>query len=801
MAILFSITLFLAAALLFAVEPMVGKLLLPTFGGAPAVWNTCLVFFQASLLAGYGYAHFLTRRLPPPAQMAVHAIVVLAAWLALPIATSPRWLPPGDAHPTPWLLAMLAATAGLPFFAVSTAAPLLQKWFADSGHRQAHDPYFLYAASNAGSMIGLLAYPLAIEPNLTLTAQGRAWAMGYTVFCVLLAACAAKFWQGQRSAALLDDEGLAAPAARQTGRARPNAPVSAPPSTWTRLRWIALAFVPSSLLLSVTEYLSADVSPVPLMWVAPLALYLLTFILVFARLPGAVHRLMTLLLPVAILTQAYFVLTEHAGSRYSMTWLVELHLATFFIAAMVCHGELARTRPTTEYLTEFYLWMSLGGTLGGLFNTLLAPLVFRSMAEYPLSFSSARSCLRSALSVFSSMAEYPLALALACMLSPPLLLALPRFGHMPGLPRLRLVRLPRRLVAQSGQLRRHAAANLVIPVLVGLASATILFRWGPETSRWPVVAVLSLCALTAGRPVRLGLSVAAMFWAASWYDDVVDHLVYRERSFYGVLQVKTDADDAFYNLDHGRIRHGRQRRSQDANQRDLPLVYYYPTGPIGQVFQGWPGRARRVPVGVVGLGVGSLAAYGQPGQELTFFEIDPAVERIARDSGYFTYLADSAANCRVMLGDARLSLAREPNGHYALIVVDAFSGDAIPVHLLTREAMQLYVSKLTAGGILAFHISNRFLDLAPVLGNVAEELRLAGLDELYRVNEAEMRQGGSDSHWVVVARRAADLQWLARDDRWQPLVAQPDLPVWTDDYTSLWGIAHLSDVETVSPRP
>lgn len=758
MAILFSITLFVAAALLFAVEPLVGKLLLPKFGGAPAVWNTCLVFFQASLLAGYGYAHLISRGLPRRVQLALHLLVVAAAWLALPIATSPRWLPPGGASPTPWLLAMLAASAGLPFFALSATAPLLQTWFAGTGHRQAHDPYFLYAASNAGSMIGLLAYPTLIEPNLPLTSQGRAWAIGYALLCALIAACAAVFCRSPSPALPL----FAAAASRSPVERQA-------PGAWTRARWLALAFVPSSLLLAVTAHLSSDVSPVPLMWVAPLTLYLLSFILVFARLPGWVHRLMTLALPVVVLAQAYFVFTEEAGVQYPMAWLALLHLAVFFVAAMVCHGELARTRPPPAHLTEFYFWMSLGGVLGGLFNALLAPLLFHSMFEYPLG------------------------LALACMLAPPLC----------ARPLLSAWR-PFRRLAQTTRPRHTIGLDLAAPVVIGLAAATIFFRWSsedrqPEDSRWPALAVIALCALASPRPVRFGLSVAAVFWTVAWYDDVVTHLVARERGFYGVLQVRTDTDEEFYYLDHGHIRHGQQRRSEDSVMRDVPLIYYHPDGPIGQVFQAWPGRNDRQPVAVVGLGVGSLAAYGEPGQPFTFFEIDPAVEQIARNANFFTYLADSRADCRVVLGDARLSLAREPDGRYGLIVVDAFSGDAIPVHLLTREALELYLRKLAADGIAAFHISNQFLDLAPVLGNLAKDLRLFGLDQLQGVAREELAKGKSDSHWVVIARRRKDLQWLAGDDRWQPLAARPGLPLWTDDYTSLWGIARLG--RPPSPPP
>lgn len=734
---LFALTLFAASALLFLVEPMIGKMLLPSFGGAPAVWNTCLAFFQAALLAGYAYAHALTRWQLTRGQLLVHLIVLALSCLALPLVIRQGWGPRGGEAPIVPLVGILLTTVGLPFFVVASTSPLLQQWLAATRHRHAGDPYYLYAASNAGSIAGLVAYPAIVEPYLTLVDQSRLWSLGYAVLMALVAACAAVIWRQRASDSSdpsePDNSPLASPA--------PSTAMKSPPMVALRLRWIALAFVPSSLLLGVTAYLSSDVSPVPLIWIVPLTLYLLSFMLVFSRLPPWTCRLFAVALPLLVLAQVYHLFTRHAGVHYSMLRLASIHLATFFSAAMACHGELARTRPHSIFLSEYYFWLSLGGVLGGLFNALLAPLIFNSLVEYPLATS------------------------LACMLSP-----------------LVLWRWP----------RGRAWLDVPIAAVIGLASALILFSTWKQGPTGPIVICIVLCAFALGRPISFGLSVAALFAAVGYYDDVVDHVELRERDFYGVLQVQTDAKNEYYHLNHGRIRHGQQRRSNDPAVRDVPLAYYYPTGPIGQVFAApLPALRSKAPVAVVGLGVGSLACYGQPGQEFTFYEIDPAVERLARDDRYFTYLKDSRADCRVVLGDARLSLGEAPDGHYALIVVDAFSGDAIPVHLLTHEAMRLYFEKLAPEGVAAFHISNQFLDLAPVLGNLAWASSLVGWaqDDL-SVGKEEKAAGKASSHWVILARNETDVGPLIEDVRWRLLTPLPELPLWTDHHTSLWGIAH-----------
>ncbi|HVX15257.1 MAG TPA: fused MFS/spermidine synthase [Pirellulales bacterium] len=732
MPLLFAVTLFSAAALLFLVEPMIGKMLLPYFGGAGAVWNTCLAFFQAALLAGYGYAHALTRWRRPRAQLVVHLALLALPWLVLPLVVQADWAPRGGTDPILPLLGMLCATVALPFFVVASTAPLLQQWFAATRHRQAADPYYLYAASNAGSMLGLIAYPFFVEPRFTLGDQSRLWTVGYAVLSALVVACIVMAWRAGVGQARKTEDNVSRASA---------VPVAAPPTLVTRLHWIALAAVPSSLLLGVTSHLSSDVSPVPLMWVVPLALYLLSFMLAFARLPTMVPRLFAVALPICVMGQIYQAFTWHAGAQYSMLAMASVHLATFFCAAMVCHAELARLRPAPVFLTEYYLWLSFGGVVGGLFNALLAPLLFNSLAEYPL------------------------AIAAACMLSPLVLWRWPTGRNW---------------------------LDLAAAPLIGLISAVILFKTWKEESAWPIVACLALCASTLGRPLSFGLSVAALSAVVGYYDDVVDRVEFRSRDFYGVLQVRGDTKNEFYYLHHGRIRHGQQRREGDAAIRGLPLAYYYPTSPIGQVFAAPVSVLEsKPPVAVVGLGVGSLAYYGQGGQEFTFYEIDPAVERLARDDRYFTYLRDSQADCRVVLGDARLSLADAPDRHYGLIVVDAFSGDAIPVHLLTVEAMQVYLQKLAPHGVLAFHISNQFLELGPVLANLAAASSLAGWEQLENTVPAEEKAAGkASSQWVILARDEDDFGPLIEDSRWQILSPSPELPLWTDHYTSLWGIAH-----------
>jgi hypothetical protein len=720
----FAAALFVSSAQLFLIQPMVAKSVLPLLGGTPAVWNTCMVFFQCALLAGYLYAHLGARWLGVRRQAMLHVAILLASTAALPGVLAPATAPPADAHPAWWLLRLLVVSVGVPFFVVSTTAPMLQRWFSTTGHRSAGDPYFLYAASNAGSLVALVGYPVVVEPMLRLGEQARLWIGGYGLLGLLTAACAAIVcWTPSAQPIELP--------ARSVGAA------AAEPTWQDRARWIALAFAPSSLLLGVTTFITTDIAAVPLLWVAPLAIYLLTFVLVFASRALVPHGLVTRLLPILVLpvTLLLALSTPLPPGVHLL-----LHLATFFVAAMACHGELARSRPAADHLTAFYLCMSIGGALGGLFNALVAPVVFTGVVEYPL------------------------ALAAACLL---------------GMP------------DRSGWTVRRLWRDVAVAAAIGAGTSAILFI--THRGLLPIVLGVALVFLAPTlalfrfrrEPVRFALGVAVLVLASGAYMDAHHRVVLRDRSFFGVHRITRDGAGERHLFVHGGTLHGVQH--VDRERRGEPLTYFHRGSPIGQVLSSERGGGFRQ-VGVVGLGIGVLAAYGRPGQEWVFYEIDPAVERIARDGRYFTYLADSRASMRVVLGDARLSLAAEPPGRFDLLVLDAFSSDAIPAHLVTREAFELYFERLAPGGLLAFHISNRYLDLEPVLGSLARAAGLVGLAQLDRsTTAADLASYKKPSHWVLIARRADDLVPFLGDGRWRP-ARQQHGAVWTDDFSNVLGV-------------
>ena len=734
--ILYGLTIFVSATLLFLVQPMFARMALPLLGGAPAVWNTAQVFYQAALLCGYSYAHLSTKWLGVRRQAALHLALLLLPLLALPIGIPAGWTPPRETNPSLWLLALLAVAVGLPFFVVSTSSPLLQKWFTGTGHRAAADPYFLYAASNVGSMLALLSYPLLVEPSLGLLDQSWLWALGYGLLLVLMAACAICLWRAPRPAS------VAAPAAAVSAAAPERL------SARRRLRWVALSFVPSSLMLSVTTYLSTDIAAIPLLWVIPLALYLLTFILVFATRPPLPHWLMIRALPFTLLP---LVIVLAARATQPIGLLIALHLATFFVATMVCHGEIARDRPSTQHLTEFYLWMSVGGMLGGLFNALIAP------------------------QLFTGIAEYPLMLVLTCLLLPRAAAAPASDGPVASpsrLPQLLDLGLPAGLSALCALLVTLAELN---DVPSGPASTGLMFGL-------PAL----LCFSFSRRPLRFGLGIGAILLVSAWTSGVSGQALYAERSFFGVHRVTLDPTGQYHLLLHGSTLHGKQ--SLDPARQQEPLTYYYPSGPLGQLFDALKRGPARPAVGVVGLGSGAIACYATPGQQWTFYEIDPTVARIARDSRYFHFLSDCTPQAQVVLGDARLSLSERAGQPYDLLVLDAYSSDSIPMHLMTREALQLYVERLAPHGLLVFHISNRHLDLEPVLGNLAHDAGLASLtQDDAALSQAEESLGKQASQWVVLARQPEDLAMLAADARWQPLRRNVGA-IWTDQFSSIVGV-------------
>jgi len=776
---LFAGTLFLSAALLFVVEPMIAKMILPLLGGSPAVWNTCLVFFQAALLAGYLYAHALGAWLGFRLQVAVHVGLLCLALVLLPVGL-PQWLVaqiPHDASPVPWLLSLLALAIGLPFIVVAASAPLLQKWYAGGGARGAGDPYFLYAASNLGSMIALGSYPFLLEPNTSLGEQSWLWAGGYGLLLLLTICCALAVGfsipQLTKEAPLPvpadDKEGpssMAVGAAKspslqvgQTPTQRrpesaepeiddPGLRLERPVTPGRRLRWVVLAFAPSSLLLGVTTYITMDIAAIPLLWVVPLALYLLSFIVVFARRQLIPHAWMVYLLPCLALAVVFTLVQSRALGTW---WFIPLHWLVLFVAALVCHGELAQDRPSTRYLTEFYLWIAVGGVLGGLFNVLLASLLFRG-----------------------GVLEYPLALLLACCLRP----APPREGSTASVSRWLDLLLP-------------AAVGVLTLALVVLLGA---FESAEEWRRRRVFVYGTVavgCYFCVRRPVRFALALGIAMFILMAAAPGRSHTLYTERNFFGLIRVQANSD--FHFLNHGSTLHGIQRLDKDGQpaRQPEPLSYFHRAGPVGQIFDAWRSRID-LPhrVAVTGLGVGALASYAWRHEDWTFYELDPAIERVAQDEQFFTYLADSpAGELRILLGDARLRLQEAPDHSFGLIILDAFSSDAVPTHLIDREALRLYNQKRARGGLLVFNITNRYLDMESVLARLAED---AGMVAYARreylgtdLDTNDVEAGRLPSHWVVLADREEDLVALPRDQRWHRLSAQHGTRVWTDDYINL----------------
>jgi hypothetical protein len=734
MQILFGVTLFLGAALLFWVQLFLAKMLLPVLGGSAAVWNTCMVFFQIALLLGYLYAHGAVRWLPTRLNVFLHLVLLLAAAALLPVSLAGIGTPPTEANPILWLLRSLVGVVGLPFVVLAGTAPLLQAWFARLGRRASRDPYFLYAASNLGSLVALVAYPTAIERLLPVHGQSRDWAVLYLALVGLTALCGAvAVWRSKPSDAPAMT--TAAPAAVEP-RWR----------EWRhRLRWLALAFVPSSLLLGVTTHLTTDVAAVPLFWVVPLVLYLLTFVLAFQQTVPLPQRMIWRLQALLVVPLAVTLLAQQSDEAIP---LFALHLTAFFATALACHGELARTRPPAAELTGFYLVVSTGGALGGVFNALLAPLVFPDVFEYPLVLVFA-CLLRPVISATSEIAPSRSRRAAALMID---LLG------------------PAALLALLVWIQRHTPLDLT------------------DTSGVGVFLVLLLAGLAVfaaqGRPLRFGFGVGALIICGIMINNYGDVLK-RARNFYGVLSVIEQETPPMHVLMHGTTTHGEQ--SLDPARRRQPLSYYHQDGPLGQFFNAVGGTKATKRVAVVGLGAGSVACYAHAGEDWTFFEINPAVVTIARDPSLFGFLADCPARPNIVMGDARLSLGQAADASFDMIILDAFTSDAIPVHLMTREAVELYLQKLRRGGILVFHISNRFLDLAPVLSAIGTSLHLTGKHWSDEEDADDESSGKSQSEWVLIAREPNDLRAVDDDERWEDLAEGTPQSVWTDEYSNVLG--------------
>jgi hypothetical protein len=711
LASLFALCLLSAALLMFILEPMAAKMILPHLGGAPAVWNTCVVFFQATLLVGYAYAHLGPRRMGLRRHAFAHVALLLLSTLALSSALPIRGTPTSSS-PVLSLLWELVTSIGLPFFFLSTTAPLLQRWFATTDHRAARDPYFLYAASNLGSLVGLLLYPTILEPFLPLVVQTQLWRYGYVMFAVLIAACALVL-RGARAGSV--DEPI-----------EPRVITASPPSQYRRLKWMALSFAPSSLMLAVTTFISTDIASVPLLWVLPLALYLLTFVLAFSAHPRYPRKAVDRGFPLLLLPLVFSLVLRIGGP---IELVVPLHLLVFFLAALVCHRLLADDRPSPEHLTEFYLFVALGGVLGSLFNTLAAPLLFTGIVEYPL------------------------VLVAVCLL---------RESHDDS---------------AIGKTWR-----ILAPVAAGLVTIGIMLSVESLPAKFGLLGIPMFFCLSLSRTrVPFAAAIAAILIFSSFQPDERGQVLYAERTFFGTYRVRLDPDGSHRTLAHGTTMHGVQ--SVDRSHPAEPLSYYHPSGPLADVFAGVPIAATHPQIGVVGLGVGSVAAFRKPSQTWTFFEVDPAVERIARREDFFSYLSECGNACRVVIGDARQSLSVDGT-QYGVLVLDAFSSDAIPLHLVTKEAIRVYFDRLAPNGIMAFHISNRHLDLEPVLARLAEEANLVSLIRRDRlVTTQTSRKTSSD--WLVMARSRPDLGAISSDVQWIPTKQAAAVGVWTDDFSNI----------------
>lgn len=718
----FTLAIFTSAFLLFAIQPMFTKMVLPQLGGSPAVWSVAMVFFQALLLGGYLYAHLSTRYLTTRQAAIVHLGLLVTTMVVLPIGVSATLGAPPAEGQAGWLIGVFLLSVGLPFFAVAGNGPLLQAWFSRSGHSHAKDPYFLYGASNLGSFAALLLYPVLFEPLLRVRVQSLGWSAGFVLLTAFIAICALLIRNrgGERAAEIQE-----------------KAPAIAPR---TILGWIMLSFIPSGLLVAVTAHLSTDVAAAPFLWVMPLALFLLTFVLIFRERPLLPIMALERILPILA---GGLVLFSYFGSHMFVVVLV-VHCAFFFVATVICHNRLYMARPVAEHLTAFYLWMSFGGVLGGLFAGLIAPVIFNRILEYPI-------------------------LVVASVL------ALPAIG------------------AAS----RRDVLTWVLPILALGAAAILLLlathAWGAVEPGSPVYLTFLACAglamLLYSRPLIVAAMLPMLFLGLDVLQNMQGGRSY-QRSFFGVHKIEATEAGRFRILSHGTTIHGAMRiHNEDGSPftgRPRPLTYYHPEAPIAETLLATPRAETGRNIGVVGLGAGAHVCNGLERDRWTYFEIDASVERIARDPKLFRFLSACAPHTRVVLGDARLTLGREPQGGFDNLLIDAFSSDAIPMHLMTREALALYLSALKPDGILTMHISNRHLELESVVGALAQDAKVEALIKYDSPPAYKTLDERVSSVVVVIGKTPAALAPLAGQPGWGALqVGQTQ--VWSDDYSNILG--------------
>lgn len=831
MVIIYSLTLFISAFLLFWVQLWVEKLLLPLLGGAPGVWNTCMVFFQALLLLGYSYAHVLSTRLKFRYQAIVHTLFLLLPLSLLPLSLSPVTSPPRDTNPIFWLLGILVITVGLPSLAIATTAPLMQRWFAIA--QKNNDPYFLYTASNIGSLLSLVSYPVLIETNFSLSQQSYLWAVGYGILAGLTGICAIGLWKSTASEkiSLLADSSIL-DSNLDSNLDHKNSLISASlspenrPTKSQQFRWIILAFLPASLLLGTTTYITTDIAAVPLFWAIPLIVYLLTFILAFTN-NSLINQHFNYqkclpLLP-AFLTA--LVISFLLQLMRPIALLVPLHLIGLFIVGYICHGELASDRPKPNYLTLFYFWISVGGVAGGIFNAIISPLLFTSILEYPLVLVISFLLLPKVANTSNS--------GIISELTPELIskLTIDLTANLNS--RESISKSISTLISKPTAQVNNSRFRFSVPISLGLILATLIVGFSPRFVWLDWLGIILVIILWLGiyktfhlSKIRLLVGLLLLSLLGQFSLTTIGQVLGSDRSFFGIYRVVSQEQGQYYSLFHGTTLHGKQ--SRDPQRQSEPLTYFATTGPIGQVFNYFSSRdslqslgqsleksvdnnSQNFHIAVLGLGIGTLFSYARSPQEWTFYEIDPVVVKLATDPQYFSFLEDNTLSSKdtskdpikkqIILGDGRLQLAKSPDDYYDLLVMDAFSSDAIPTHLVTLEAMKLYLQKLGENGIIVLNISNRFINLEPVLGKLAQELNLVSYSQVDQdITTQEKEQGKTASHWVIMARNKESLGTLITDFPWQNMATKSTsaskLKVWTDDFSDIWQVLKLNEKES-----
>lgn len=718
----FTLAIFTSAFLLFAIQPMFTKMILPQLGGSPAVWSVAMVFFQAVLLMGYLYAHLSTRYLAPHTAIYVHVGLLLVTFIALPISiASGLGKPPAEGQAF-WLIGVFTFSVGLPFFAVAGNGPLLQAWFARTRHRDAGNPYFLYAASNLGSFAALLLYPLIFETSLRLPQQSLGWSIGFVALALLIAASGyvLQLNMTDPKAGFVQPKSVAAPKKRLIGE------------------YIWLSFIPSALLVAVTAHISTDIAPAPFLWVIPLALYLLTFVLIFRDPPLVPSKVVFHLVPILA---GLVILSKVA--QFNILLTCAIHLGFFFVAALMCHQRLYNLRPPAEHLTQFYLWMSFGGVLGGIFSGLLAPQIFDRILEYPI------------------------------------LIGLVMLAH------------PAVLSASARDFIRE-----ILPILglAAIAAAAIYFfrdhdfiSSGTYLKYFVALVCIVIISLYVHQLVRAALIVVALIASEISPSGIAN--TFHERSFFGVHKIFETGKGQFRALAHGTTLHGAIRiKNPDGSAYAgpiTPLTYYHPQGVLAQTLHLLPAQANGRDIAVVGLGAGAHACNGASGDQWTYFEIDPIVIKIARHPNQFGFLSHCAPAAKIILGDARLTLAEQQTSAFDYLLIDAFSSDTIPIHLLTREAIALYMSRLKSDGLLVIHISNRHLELQSVVAALARDANVTIKTRIQLTKPTSLGDAVPSSA-AVFARRPETLAAFTEEGGWkQPSTS--NVAVWTDDYSNILG--------------